>query len=338
VSVFLLVFLVVELGGLYQYLIVDNDHPTMVAVLEVGLVSVALAGLLNRLGRVAFAGALLVAVADLLPLAGVHATSFGGRLDVLHLGTFYLLAGSEIVAASVLAPWSVFPVALANSALADATIALMPHTPALASVLASNNAQQVYAGPLVMQLIVALVAYLWARSTLLALQRADRAEELTALEQRELERTRELEEGVHQLLAIHVQLANGNFAVRAPAVRNPLLWQIGNSLNNLIGRLARLAQADYVLRRTHEESHQLAEAIRLRRGGHPANLPAPSGTPLDAVIVALTEGAGRPAAPSLSQTMPARGSTPVGPASVKESRLPSEQNGHANGWPEWLER
>ena len=197
-----------------------------------------LAGLLNRAGRPTVAGLLLVALAD-LPLAAVPATALDGRLDVLTLESFYLLAGAILVAASLLAPWSAFVVAVVNSMLVLATIALMPRTPALAALLASNNAQQALIGPILMQAIVAIVAFLWARSTLSAIRRADDAERIAELERRELERTHELAEGVQQLLAAHVQLANGNFTIRVPAMRNQMLWQIGNSLNNLIGRLAR---------------------------------------------------------------------------------------------------
>lgn len=166
-SVFLLVFLLIGLGALYQYVIVDNDHPAMVSVLLVAFALAGVAGLLNRLGWVPAAGLLLAALAD-LPLPGAPATALGGQLDVLHLGAFYLLVGSEIVAASVLEPWTVFPVAVVNSILVYATITLMPHTAALAHVLASNNGQQALAGPVVMQLIVAVVSYLWAQSTLRA--------------------------------------------------------------------------------------------------------------------------------------------------------------------------
>jgi hypothetical protein len=299
--VFLLVFLLIGLGALYQYVIVDNDHPAMVSVLLVAFALAGVAGLLNRLGWVRAAGLLLATLAD-LPLPGAPATALGGRLDVLHLGAFYLLVGSEIIVASVLEPWTVFPVAIINSVLIYATITLMPHTSALAQVLASNNGQQALAGPILMQLIVAVVSYLWAQSTLRALRRADRAEEIAALELRELERTHELEEGVQQLLAVHIQLANGNFNARAPTVRNTLLWQVGNSLNNLIGRLARLAQVDFALRRTQDESHHLAEAILLMRSGRQPIWPAPSGTPLDEVVVALTGRGSRPTAPNLSAT------------------------------------
>lgn len=299
----LLVLTLIELGALVQFVFVDDDHPAMVTTLEVTLAVTIAAATLNRFGRTIAAGLLLVALAN-LPLAAIPATSFGGRFDVVDLGALYLAAGSVLVAASVLAPWSVFAVAAVNCALIAGLVLGMAHTEAFNQLLASNNAQQAFAGPLLMQAIVALVAYSWARSVLVALRRADRAEEIAALEWRELERTRELEQGVRELLATHVQLANGDFQARVQPIRNPLLWQIGSSLNMLVARFGRLAQVDFLLRRTEQEAHALAENIRVARDGRAPLWPAPSGTPLDEVIGALTDatpGAAPPVAPAVER-------------------------------------
>jgi hypothetical protein len=296
VSVLLLAFLVIEAAALWLYVIVDDDHPTMKLALLVALGLALVAALLNRIGEVPWAGFLMVALAD-LPAVGIPATAIGGQLDVLHLGALYLLAGSELVAASVLIPGIVFFVAAANSAIIIALLDFMPHTDALGTVLASNNAPQAYAGPIAMQLIVALVSFLWARSALMALRRADRAEELAMLERREIERTREVEEGVQQLLAIHVRMANGDFSARVPPMRNASLWRIGVSLNNLIARFSRLAQVDHLLSQTRSEAHRLSEALLAQRMGLRPVLPAPSGTPLDEVIAALSDAPASPAPP-----------------------------------------
>lgn len=295
----LLALALIELGALFQFVVVDDDHPIMVRALLIALAFTVVAGFLNRLGRVGWAGLLLVALAD-LPLVSIPATAIGGQFDIVDLGALYLLAGSLLVAASALAPWSVFIVAFINGALILALIALMPHTAAFAQLIASNNAQQALAGPLLMQAVVALVAFFWAQSVLSALKRADRAEEIAELERREVERTHELEQGVRDLLDIHVQLANGNFHARSQGIRSPQLWQIGNSLNTLAARLARLGQVDANLRRTEQDARQLAEAVRAKRAGRQPNWPAPSGTPLDSVILAMT---GSSQAPSSSPAL-----------------------------------
>jgi hypothetical protein len=288
VGALLLAFTLIELAALVQFVVVDDDHPLMKITLVVTLALTVIVAALNRFGRVTLAGLLLVALAN-LPLASIPATAIDGKFDVVDLGALYLAAGSVLVAASVLEPWSVFAVAAINCARMTLIIVGMPHSLAFDQLLASNNAQQAFAGPLLMQVVVALVAYFWARSVLSALKRADRAEEIAALERRELERTHELEQGVRELLAVHVLLANGDFQARAQPIHNPLLWQIGASLNTLIARFARLAQMDFLLRRTDQEARRLAESIRIARAGRQPIWPAPSGTPLDEVILALTD-------------------------------------------------
>src|SRR5258708_19363970 len=167
-----------------------------------------------------------------------------------------------------------------------------------------------------MQVIVAIAAFWWEQNVKTSLRRADRAEEIALLEQRELERSHELEEDVQQLLAVPVRMANGNFTVRVPQLRTGPLWQIGNSFNNLLARFARLAQAEFVLRRTQAEAHSLAEAIHFMRSGRQPLWPAQAGAPLAEVVTALgtapspgtggLPGVPPASAPGLSQSRPRR--------------------------------
>lgn len=331
-SVILLGLAVILAGAFYQYLVVDDDHPLMVAVLCMALGLAVIAAVLNRLGQVTPAGILMVVVAE-VPLAGPLAATKGGELDILHIGAFYLSVGSLLVAASVLAPWSVAPVALFNCVASLVILNTRPQTPALAALLASNDGQQAFLGPIVMQVIVAIIAYLWAQNTLTALRRADRAEEIAALERREVERQRELEEGVRELLTVHVAVANGDFTARVPQVRNPLMWQVGRSLNTLIGRLVRYAQAEFLLQREQEEAQRLAQAIAIAQVGRPVAWPVPSGLPLDPVTDALRAGQGRSAGG-------ASGAFGSGPSSPADGERNDPRNGPRNGprdaLPDWL--
>jgi hypothetical protein len=328
VAIFLLAFVHIGAGGLFQYVVVDNDHPFMIALLIVAFAIMVLIGGLNRIGRLTLAGLLMVALAD-ISLPAIPAT---GAVDLQHLGALYLCVGSLLVAASVLPAWTVFPLAFANCAAILGIISFLPHSAAFDAVLRSNDAQQIVAGPLLMQFIVAIVAFLWAYSMLNALRRADRAEEIAILEQRELDRQAELEEGVRQLLEVHVRLANGDFQARAPGMRNPLLWSVGNSLNILIARLSKTARADAVLRREEEEAKRLADAIYLARKGQEPNWPAPAGAPLDIVLEALHS---RPPINGVGLSQPI-----TGPARASE-RLdgrPAGRYAHVprDELPEWL--
>lgn len=218
-----------------------DDQPTLFAGLAV-LVVILVAAALNRGGNVTAAGLLLVATID-LALVGVVVNASGGQIDLVYLPLYDLLVIGELVAVSVLQPASVFVVAAVNAIIIIADLRFQPATPALQATLAGGDGYTVVIRPVALQFIVALVAFLWVRSALSALRRADRAEEIAELERREVERKAELEEGVRELLKVHVHLANGDFSVRTPQLRNPLLWQIGISLNHLIGRFARSAPA-----------------------------------------------------------------------------------------------
>ena len=63
-----------------------------------------------------------------------------------------------------------------------------------------------------------------------------------------------------------MQTANGNFAVRAPLNQDHILWQIAYSLNNLISRLQRLAQAEVELQQMKMEAHHTIGALQQQAG------------------------------------------------------------------------
>jgi hypothetical protein len=328
IAIFLLAFVFIEAGGLFQFAVIDNDHPFMIALLVIAFVIMILIGGFNRTGHLTLAGLLMVALAD-ISLPSIPAT---GAVDLQHFGALYLSVGSLLVAASVLPAWTVFPLAITNCAVILGVISFLPRSASLDAVLRSNDAQQILAGPLLMQFIVAIVAYLWAQSMLSALKRADRAEEIALLEQRELDRQAELEEGVRQLLEVHVRLSNGDFQARSSGLRNPLLWSVGNSLNILIARLSRTTQADLVLQREQEEAKRLAAAIHLARNGQQPNWPTPSGAPLDIVVEALRS---RPLMVGVGPSQPI-----AGPAAASET-FEGRSAGYgvtdpSSDLPEWL--
>src|SRR5262245_37128068 len=149
--------------------------------------------------------------------------------------------------------------------------------------------------PIALQIIVATVAFLWVKGSDEAIRRADRTEELAALEQSFAEQRRQLELGVQQILETHVRAANGDYSARAPLSQDNLLWQVAASLNNLLSRLQRSGQADHLLRRTEEELRRLAGAIDDARQGRRPIWPAPSGTLADPIIMRITGGTWRPA-------------------------------------------
>jgi Type IV pili methyl-accepting chemotaxis transducer N-term len=78
-------------------------------------------------------------------------------------------------------------------------------------------------------------------------------QEIMTLQQAISKQKQELESGIQLILETHVQVANGDFATRAPLAQDHLLWQIAYSLNNLLARLQRLSQAEAELQRAKLE-------------------------------------------------------------------------------------
>jgi hypothetical protein len=300
-STLMLCAIVIGLVGLYTGLTDPNPQdgplPGMFYLLPYGLIAGIVVLVLNRAGRVNLAGILMVAIAD-LPIMTVVVYAPGRQLDLAQVPAFYILAVAVLFAATTLPPEGVFPVAVGNALLIFLVIWLMPHSAALReSADSPDDTFSLFAIPIALQFIVAVVAYLWARSMLDTIRRADVAEAVAELERREATRKRALEEGVGQIQAVLVQLANGDFSARVPALQDALLWQVGNTLNVFIGRLGRYAQADFALQRTQDEARRLAEALLLWRNGRQPTWPEPSGTPLDLVVTAfrdLRRSAGAP--------------------------------------------
>jgi hypothetical protein len=115
----------------------------------------------------------------------------------------------------------------------------------------------------ILQLIIASTLYLWARSTELALQRADRAEEIVGLEKREnerkqleLEQKSQLDTGIQQILQTLVDAANGDLSARTPLGQDHMLWQVSVALNNLIARLQSLSNTESELRQQIWEGNE----------------------------------------------------------------------------------
>lgn len=327
--------------------VIGLGDPASLISAMIGVGAVVVAMILNRSGYVNIAGFIMVA----LPALVIALSLLGapdGKLDALYFPLYDMLVISIVVSATLLTPIAVLMVMLAMVGFTVADILLQPHVATMNALFQSSDGLlTLMARPVAFQIIVGIVGFLWARNTVESIRRADRAEELAELERRELDRTHELEEGVRQLLAVHVHLANGDFNVRAPAIRNSLLWQIGSSLNNLIARLGRLAQADFVLRRTQEEANRVTEAIYMFNSGRQPIWPAPSNTPLDRVVDVLRgsltpRGAGGGPTPQQLPPSAASGFPGAGPNSMMgapdrpSAAYPASHPPAGNVVPDWM--
>lgn len=242
--------------------------PQTLIVTAIGMLCCLFAISLNRRRQITAVGVLLIIAVDVV-VAGVILSERSG-LDPLFLSMFDLLVVAELIAASLLSPASVFSIALLNLVLVIMDINLQPHSMMWMQMIGSEQlSYSLILRPALLYFVVAAVAYLWVKSALNALRRADRAELIAKLERRDAERTQQIEDAVEEILAVHVRVANGDLNARAPVYQNKMLWQVGLALNNLLSRFKSSTQSERYLQRVQKEVTDLRLLLRQWRRGEP---------------------------------------------------------------------
>jgi hypothetical protein len=161
-----------------------SDMGTLVAVLG-SAACAAFVAVLNRQGLVTAAGICLI-ILICAAILGSDLSEPGG-ISTDTLPDYDLFVMAVIVAASLLPRGSAFLVAFITSTLICLDFFLQPKALDLQQDLASYSSLlagevTLLARPIALQVMVATVAFLWVRGTERAIARADRAEELAALE------------------------------------------------------------------------------------------------------------------------------------------------------------
>ena len=246
--------------------------------------------LLNRRGQVLAGGVLMVIVVQLAFMMVVITSPTG--VSTRTLTTFDLMVLTELMAVSLLPPKSVFLVTLCNCLFTWAAISFLPHTADL-MIATPSTYYSALANPLILQIIVAFVTYLWVQGARQAIARAEQAAALErAIAERDraaAEQKKQLELGIQQILQTQVQAANGNFEVRAPLAKENVLWQVAHSLNTLLVRLQRANQTENEFQQTRIEAGRLTDAVRYAKvSRRPVQQIPRSGTMLDPLAQELT--------------------------------------------------
>lgn len=200
--------------------------------------------ILNRFGHVHSAGALLVASLIGGMYFTVIMTALHGGLTPNDKDIFYLPFLGELVAAALLPTYAIFLVAAFNTIISLWLLYNAPHTAAFSQMLATG-ASSITFRIVEIHFFTALVLSIMATWTLIAIKRADRASELARLEHdlhaaanEKIQEKEQLEGAVSQIIAVHMQVANGNVEARVPLKTGEqnVLWQIAVPLNNLLAR------------------------------------------------------------------------------------------------------
>lgn len=240
--------------------IIGPDH-SLLSILIPSLVISSVVLLLNRKGKIVTAGIVLVVGFEFGYIFGLLITPNG--LGVNDLPRFDLLVEPVLLAVSFFPPRSVYLVALGNSLFIWADLSFMPHQPALGKLLTASF-YTVIETPVALQIIVAFVTFLWVVSAERAIQRADRAEVVAALEhdlarqaQVISQQKHQLERSIEQIIETHRRVANGDYAARVPLTQSNVLWQVSGSLNNLLSRFQRLRQSEDEIQSLQARLHRM---------------------------------------------------------------------------------
>ncbi len=163
--------------------------------------------------------------------------------------------------------------------------------------------------PIVIQIIVAVIVYAVMRNLLLAIRRADRAEEIVALQTSIMEHERarqreqkQLEAGLAKIAEAHARIANGDYHARVSLNEGDVLWSVAIPLNNLLNRIQIWKNDADTLLTTHRAARYISEQIRMSlQSAQRRDLPLTK-TPLDPVIVEINK---------LMAALPSRSSRPL---------------------------
>lgn len=275
-------FVLLSTSLLIQQALVDPI--TAVGIIASCLMMVS-ALVLNRLGAQVPAALLLVLGID-LPVEWTLILAHGG-LGAAWLPAFDLFV-IPLIAAGFLLSRRYIPVIVAlHIAVILGDYYFLPKNADLAPLIQTWGTGVVFQRAIIIQVLGGVLGFVAARSVDQAIARADRAEDLAAMEHQLAEQKQQLDEGIRKILETHVRVANGDFNARAPLNPDNVLFQIASSLNNLLNRLGRASQAEHVLQRTIAEVGRLRDSLLAARAGRQPLWPAPSGTPVDGLIEVL---------------------------------------------------
>lgn len=246
-----------------------SDKASAFTVL-IALVLVVVAIVLNRKGFVTTAGILLVALSS-AAVIGVVLGSADGKIHLVYLPAYDVLVIPVILGASILPRRATFVIAGVNVALIYGDLFFQHWSPDLQQAITQYGMPVIAGRPVTIQIMTAVIAFLWVRGMDQAVRRADRAEELRAIQlrftQAEVERTAQVEEFVQEIINALRALANGQEGFIALPEQH-LLHQQAIFINNQLRQFHRLKQGNNVVNeQTVYSAHMLLTLLQRINSG-----------------------------------------------------------------------
>ncbi len=286
------ILLLVIFGGIIAFIpaALTSDGLHVVPPLIGMFLITCLAAFMNKRGKVTIVGLLIVGAFDIaLIYTLLSYQNFMLTQNAVPIYDLFVL--SDIIAISLLPINSILYFSFFHSVFMMGDIILQPHAPDL-QLLVNQTTYSFMVRPLIIQLVCALVTYLWVSNTIKAMERANKAEVIAELQHTIAEQKKELDEGIHQILSTLVQAANGDVNVRAPLAQQHALWQVGVGLNTLLARLqsARYQQtklSDRELQQIKMEIRRLIYSIQRAKRMQTPLVFSSTGTEIDPLLSEL---------------------------------------------------
>jgi hypothetical protein len=268
----------------------QQGNKPLLVILAITIIAYLIALSLNRTEHSTSAGIITMAVLEggfLLALASLQAT---GGTHIADLPTVMLLVEGCIVSAAFFDPRITIFTTIANCIIAIVFVVFLPKAPDLAALMQTDGYNVASRAPILIVVVGASLAS-FATGFIRELRRASRAEEIAALERREVERQTEeielkqqLEDGVQQVLTTLNEAANGNFEARTRIAKENILFRVGYAVNTLLARLQSFRAERAELEKTRKVAEMLVTAMRDQQ---PLPLNGWTGTCLDPLIMQL---------------------------------------------------
>ena len=266
-------------------------NPAAPLIASLGLAAVVGAVICNKLGLNIVAASMII----LSTIINVTGTMITNPLDPAFIPVLSALVIPVIMAGALMPPAAALIDGAVNSVIIILIFLLQKHTPAYDQMLRLGLASISLALPITLQIIVAVVTYVIMNNLISTIRRADRAEEIVALQSeiREFERKQasdqeQLAKGIAIIAQVHAEVAGGNFATRVPLSSEHVLWQIAVPLNNLLGRVQQWkGQADQMEQTQAALTYAVQELQEKRRFQQAIFFQRRTGTPVDPLLAEI---------------------------------------------------
>lgn len=254
----------------------------------IGLACVLAAIACNKMGYNRVAAFLLL----LYPTLIAGGALLRDPLDPAFVPVFCALSITVILAGSLMPPVFAIVVALMNCGIIAADAIFQRHTAYYDQMMRTGGGSLVFGVPVIMQILVAIVIYVIMNNLITTIRRADRAEEIVALQKeivehqrRRVQEQQQLEEGIAEIAQVYAAVANGDLETRVPLASDSILWQIAVPLNNLLSRAAQWKKnSDQWDRTLLAIRYVRQELLRARGQNSPVTFQQPTETPVDLLI------------------------------------------------------